>query len=468
MNTGFGIASKNVGRFIFNMFALGSVLALVARAGRSVMESDESYRASTELTANALGQILAPAMKTIVNLTQYAVIGIAELVRLFTGYNALAKVTTKNIQNASKATKELNKQIYSFDEITKAGNEKALNLGLEADLKALDDFQSKVKDVRNWLEENKDWLEKVGVTLLTVFGGVKLSQVLGGVSSLVGTAGTGMAVGTGLAGLAGLLVYLASIAVITIAIYGANEVNSILDSITNQSRGLTEQTKQMTEEYRKLYEQGKLTDNQYKTYVNSIKGLIDSNNEEIKSAREKQTWWGELTGANKRYVDQINEAKKRNDLLNQSMKELTGKPYTVQLKTEVETTRFKNFFANVKIYASSLGNAVLGALGLGGLANIKIPTFAGGNVATAPTFGMFGEYADARANPEITIPQNIMYDTVSKALSNNMGNSNVIDKLDELIGVMEQQRIINFNVNGRTVDREMQRVNSDSNFSYNG
>jgi hypothetical protein len=61
-----------------------------------------------------------------------------------------------------------------------------------------------------------------------------------------------------------------------------------------------------------------------------------------------------------------------------------------------------------------------------------------------------------------------MYDTVSKALSNNMGNSNVIDKLDELIGVMEQQRIINFNVNGRTVDREMQRVNSDSNFSYNG
>lgn len=52
---------------------------------------------------------------------------------------------------------------------------------------------------------------------------------------------------------------------------------------------------------------------------------------------------------------------------------------------------------------------------LGGLA--AIPAFAKGGVTTSPTLAMFGEYAGARSNPEITTPQNIMHDTVLDATS---------------------------------------------------
>ena len=47
----------------------------------------------------------------------------------------------------------------------------------------------------------------------------------------------------------------------------------------------------------------------------------------------------------------------------------------------------------------------------------SVPRFAGGTVATKPTFGLFGEYTGAADNPEIVAPQNIMYETVVEANS---------------------------------------------------
>jgi hypothetical protein len=480
---------KTIGRFTWNMFALGSVFALVARAGRSAMETDESYRASTELTTNTLSQLLAPAMKTIINLTQYAVIGIAELVRLFTGYNALAKVTTKNITNASKATKELNRQLFGFDEITKSDGDKTLGLGLAADLKALNQFNDKIDEVRelfktwgvpekidqlkltlsnfwlfakpilNWMWEHKE-------VIAGIFIGWKVGSWLLNIASIIGVAGTGALATTGavgLAGLAGILVFLGSVAVIGLAIYGANEIENAMVSLSGVAKSTTDSTQKLVDKYKELYDSGKLTQELKATYINSISGMIKANDDLIIDLEGMKKKYGDKSGEIQKSID---ETKRRNDLLIGSFEELTGSKWEVKLNAKVDTVPVSNFFTKLKTFALSAGSAVLNALGLGGLANIKIPTFAGGNVATAPTFGMFGEYAGARNNPEITAPQKIMYDTVSKALSNNMGNSSVADKLDELINVMEKQRIINFNMNSRTVEREMQKVNT--NFSYNG
>ena len=43
------------------------------------------------------------------------------------------------------------------------------------------------------------------------------------------------------------------------------------------------------------------------------------------------------------------------------------------------------------------------------------PTFASGNVATSPTFALFGEYPNAAQNPEVTAPQSTIYETVVAA-----------------------------------------------------
>lgn len=59
----------------------------------------------------------------------------------------------------------------------------------------------------------------------------------------------------------------------------------------------------------------------------------------------------------------------------------------------------------------------------------QIPKLATGNVAYEETMAVFGEYAGARNNPEITTPQNVMRETFEDVLSSNewSGNSPVID-----------------------------------------
>lgn len=48
---------------------------------------------------------------------------------------------------------------------------------------------------------------------------------------------------------------------------------------------------------------------------------------------------------------------------------------------------------------------------------VKLPRLKSGNVAEEPTIGIFGEYANARQNPEITSPVSIMADTFRSVLS---------------------------------------------------
>lgn len=58
----------------------------------------------------------------------------------------------------------------------------------------------------------------------------------------------------------------------------------------------------------------------------------------------------------------------------------------------------------------------------------QLPRLATGNVAYKETVAVFGEYANARSNPEITAPQNVMRDVFEDTLSNfqfqNSNNSN--------------------------------------------
>jgi uncharacterized membrane protein YgcG len=403
---------KTIGRFTWNMFALGSVFALVARAGRSAMETDESYRASTELTTNALSQLLAPAMKVIINLTQYAVIGIAELVRLFTGYNALAKVTTKNITKAAKATKELNKQLYGFDEITKTDGDKTFNLGLEADLKALDDFQKKVenvqelfnrlnvqgavdklKDLWGWIVDNKESLIILGTTFGTVFAVAKVSTWLKGISLLIGSAGAG----TGLAGVAGLVKYLLGIGIIAFG------VELIYDKLTGRV-------------------------------------LIDDLKSINSAVQDQGGWLHDLPGAWKNSYDliKITLSNWLTDLLN------------------IESAN-KRIAQSAKSSTQGYGGGWSGSGGFSGGGGSG-----GGGFAKGLDVVPFDGYYKLHAN-ETVVPAKFTPEMHGLGTNNNEETNRL---LGVLIGVMEQQRIINFNMNSRTVEREMQKANT--NFSYNG
>lgn len=80
---------------------------------------------------------------------------------------------------------------------------------------------------------------------------------------------------------------------------------------------------------------------------------------------------------------------------------------------------------------SSVANAVGSLIGLDPINlqinTISLPRLAKGGVLTQPTTVLAGEYAGARSNPEIVTPQNIMYDTMRRAIEDtefHNGNSN--------------------------------------------
>lgn len=79
---------------------------------------------------------------------------------------------------------------------------------------------------------------------------------------------------------------------------------------------------------------------------------------------------------------------------------------------------------------SSVANAVGSLIGLDPINlqinTISLPRLAKGGVLTQPTTVLAGEYSGARSNPEIVTPQNIMYDTMRRAIEDtefHNGNS---------------------------------------------
>lgn len=83
---------------------------------------------------------------------------------------------------------------------------------------------------------------------------------------------------------------------------------------------------------------------------------------------------------------------------------------------------------------------------LGTVSFKKIPYFAKGNVATEPTVGMFGEYAGAKNNPEITTPQSIMRETFIEAL---IPLVNAILKGDNEVVKAIKKQSFSIDINGR-------------------
>ena len=81
---------------------------------------------------------------------------------------------------------------------------------------------------------------------------------------------------------------------------------------------------------------------------------------------------------------------------------------------------------NVPDWVPGLGGKSFG-FNIGTIGEISIPRLATGNVATSETLAIFGEYSNARTNPEITAPQSTIYETMVQALNDsnfNKGNKN--------------------------------------------
>lgn len=84
-------------------------------------------------------------------------------------------------------------------------------------------------------------------------------------------------------------------------------------------------------------------------------------------------------------------------------------------------------------WVPGLGGKTFG-FNLSEMNKITLPRLAKGNVAYDKTLAIFGEYAGASNNPEITTPQNIMRDTFEDVLSNYEGNGQPLHVTIQYLG----------------------------------
>lgn len=84
-------------------------------------------------------------------------------------------------------------------------------------------------------------------------------------------------------------------------------------------------------------------------------------------------------------------------------------------------------------WVPGLGGKTFG-FNLSEMNKITLPRLAKGNVAYDKTLAIFGEYAGASNNPEITTPQNIMRDTFEDVLSNYEGNGQHVHVTIQYLG----------------------------------
>lgn len=193
VNNVFKDSVNNTRRFIMSLFSLHTAWSMLSRISSEVLASDDYLNAKSQLISSTMSNMLAPALKLVVDTGQYAIITIAKLIEIFTGYNALANVTTKSLRKTEQASKSMNRALAGIDEITNLKtNSGGLANGIQTDLDALNDFQEKVKKVNelfdqfskttfgswvmkaiDWFKELDTWIQAVlisGGLLITKFG----------------------------------------------------------------------------------------------------------------------------------------------------------------------------------------------------------------------------------------------------------------------------------------------------------
>ena len=184
-----------MGRLALGIFGLRSAYMALRRASSNLASYDQQYATNLEYIRYALTQMIAPVLQWIVNLAAKLLGYINAIMQGWFGINLFSKGSAKNFQKmkagasgASKAVKEIKKQLAGFDEInmltdqsdtgTSAG---AGGVGMPSfDLSAM---QGDVPPWLQWIIDNKDLilsiLAGIAAGLLAIKLGASGIQALG-------------------------------------------------------------------------------------------------------------------------------------------------------------------------------------------------------------------------------------------------------------------------------------------------
>lgn len=458
---------KNARKFLLSLFSIRTVWSLISRASNTAISENNKLNQSISLTNSLLGNILLPVVEKVVNVAQYGAIAIAKIIQMFTGYNAIAKATTNSLKKVSSASKDVNKNLAGFDTLTNLSSNTNLASGIKDGILALNDFQDKVKQVDEIFKKYEDEI-KIVTELLGIAFGVGMVKKIAGVLGIAGTA-TG-AGATGLLGVLNVVGLLAAAAiVIPIAIKGIDKVQQELGGLKEQldeavksTQNINKETDITADKLEQMALSGEKNNEWLQKYYEWLVLTIDNNESENKALDSQKTILGLLTGqwqsatkqqslnneetkkmigriSNlKEYLEKQNETldvnsekyKQNKDMISQldkKLKELSGYKATATVEVKANTSSFKK-----KIKDIIAGPTIL------------ISSFFGKGVKESAekwlnSFDVGTNYVPNDQIAKVHKGEMIVPKKYNPMTSNISNNSDVVNKLDRLIDVVESK-----------------------------
>ena len=498
---------KNVGRWGLAVFSVRSAYMFVRQAVSTLSQYNEELATDLEYIRFALATTLQPVIETLVKWAYKLLSYINYIAKAWFNINLFANATTDAFNSADKNAKKLKKTLAGFDEISTVGSnedENKLNIPSYDLSDSLNN--TKVPAWLQWIADHKDLIKNVTTDLLILFGAVTISKVLKNIGTLFGVSG-----GMGLLGLSEILALIGTAVIVTVAIKGVKEAKRQLDELNDSfqanidlSKGNKENLKKLGDQYQELYEKGKLTDDQTKKYTEALNLNIDASMRAIESLENQKTGIGELTGANdklreqqelemdtmldaieiydkmydqgslnkqqqyeyKQYLEKtigvLDNQGKSTDDLRKKYEKLTGTKYStsVEIKTKLKTdeaeTAFSKFIKRLKgldLYLTSNG-FVIGSSGRSSSGSSGRRHAKGGIInLPGPGVPLGNGHIGGEVNREGIVP---------------LTDAQQMQLLGEAIG-----RYVNINatvpvyVGNRQIAKEIKRINTESDFSYN-
>ena len=264
------------------MLGVRGTMALIRKASSAYLQQNEGTAQKLQAVWVALGNIIGPIIELIAN----GILKIIGYLNVFVKTLSGGKIdltkgmgqNSKAIGGTTKAMKELNKQMASFDEMnvlsdnSNAGGGSAGGVGGAGfEMPELDEkIVKRLKDMAEWLKKNWKWLSKVALAVAGLIGVAKL--------------------GTGLAGLSGILGAIAKIGIIAIGVdlfYKALTGRDLVKDIQDIYNGLKE-----LEQAKK--EQEKVDDELHGKYVQSLNDRKEEAKQYKKNSQEVAQYTGML------------------------------------------------------------------------------------------------------------------------------------------------------------------------------
>lgn len=164
---------KSVKKLTIGFLGARTAFGLFRKYMSEYSRENEEFANKMQITTSIIANTLAPVFEWFANILQYAAIGLARIIELLTGVNILGKATDNAFKGAAKSAKEFNDNLSGLDEISNISESQGgLSTGIGAQLNALNEFQNKIKQVDEWLENTgiKKFFEDLKPVLRDVFG----------------------------------------------------------------------------------------------------------------------------------------------------------------------------------------------------------------------------------------------------------------------------------------------------------